>query len=76
MSLVIKNQYGTFKAGDHVSFKVENQYSGGWFGPLNGVLMEQDGELQLLCEGKSGPCIVSIGKGYDAYEGSIRKWVE
>ena len=57
------------KKGDKVCFSVENQWSGGYYGPTTGILHREKGEWFIIT--KAG--IMTIGKGYDAYYGSIEK---
>ena len=59
----------SYKLNDIVMFKVENHDVSIW-SPFPGVghIIEQDGELAI--QSKIGP-IVTIGKGYDAYPGTI-----
>jgi len=66
-----------FSLGDLVTFRVENQCSGGYLGPNKGFLiMPSSGEdPYILCNGWTGDSFVmSIDKGYDAYIGSIKHW--
>lgn len=56
-----------YKVGDFVTFDVEN--SNLWVGDLFGRIIERSGELAIQTE-RSG--VVTIGKGYDAYPGTIR----
>lgn len=59
-----------WQEGDHVMFNVENQYSGGWIGDLEGVLIKENNEFVIKTK-NSG--IITIDKYLDAYSGSIRR---
>lgn len=63
--------------GDVVSFRVENQISGGYMGPNHGILiLENCKKPFILCTGKDRALHMSIDEGYDAYVGSIQKPIE
>lgn len=62
------NDHGTFSIGDLVSFKVENQISGGYAWDTHGMLEMRNGEWVI----KTRQGVVTINKGYDAYSNSIR----
>lgn len=65
------------KHGDVVSFRVENQISGGYIGPTYGILILEDCiHPYILCNFKDQALHMSIDEGYDAYVGSIQKLIE
>ncbi|MFA6158134.1 MAG: hypothetical protein WC763_00700 [Candidatus Paceibacterota bacterium] len=66
-SPVFKNQHGKIKVGTKVQFGVENQDD--WNGDLEGVLIHESGEFKIKTA-RSGT--LTIGKGYDAYWGTIK----
>ena len=65
---VLKNKHGTFNVGDKISFEVENQISGGYCWDNHGELRMRKGDWII----KTRQGVVTIGKGYDAYIGTIR----
>lgn len=63
--------------GDVVSFRVENQISGGYIGPTLGTLILEDCiKPFILCDHQGKVLHMSIDEGYDAYAGSIQKRFE
>lgn len=67
----MKHRYedGTsWKVGDHVYFRVENQNM--WSGDTMGTLIMDKKEWKISCP-RSG--VITIGKGYDAYPGTLIK---
>jgi hypothetical protein len=65
-----------FNHGDEVDFRVENQNSGLWFGPLSGKLnfSTKDPYIDVIHNGNPG--VVTINNGYDAYIGTIKKLIK
>ncbi len=61
------------KHGDMVSFRVENQRSGGWRYPLAGTLNMDADEPYINVIHNGNSRIVTINHGYDAYIGSIER---
>ncbi len=62
-----------FKDSDDVCFNVENQYSGGYVGPLNGKLRLNMSDSPLIeCINNGEKVFVTVNKGYDAYINTIR----
>lgn len=61
--------------GDVVTFRVENQISGGYYGPNIGILILEDcNKPFILCTHSEKALHMSIDEGYDAYSGTIEKF--
>ncbi len=63
------------KHGDKVSFRVENQSC--YYGPLNGTLdLETASYPFMRCDHNGSKVHVTVGRGYDAYIGTIEKRID